>query len=245
MNANSKKVKVELKLSVAGEPLNFSVDVPAGKTTSERMLPVFRSVCGTIVRSAVQGIESEGRKVSCSAGCGACCRQLVPISETEAVMLKELVASMPADRRETITQRFSDATTKLSRYGLLDRLSSPDQVSGEEYHALALDYFKLGIPCPFLEDESCSIHPDRPLICREYVVVSPPENCSRLNGLPVEAVAIPLSAAKALQKMGDSGNWVCLTLSLDQRAMKAEPLVGTKIATRFFSKLLRKDLEGK
>jgi Fe-S-cluster containining protein len=34
------------------------------------------------------------------------------------------------------------------------------------------------MPCPFLEDESCSIHPDRPLVCREYLVTSPAELCA-------------------------------------------------------------------
>ncbi|HEY5241787.1 MAG TPA: YkgJ family cysteine cluster protein [Polyangiaceae bacterium] len=30
------------------------------------------------------------------------------------------------------------------------------------------------VSCPFLEEESCSIHPDRPPICREYLVTSSP-----------------------------------------------------------------------
>ncbi len=39
-------------------------------------------------------------------------------------------------------------------------------------------YFHLGIACPFLEDESCSIHADRPISCREYLVTSPAVNCA-------------------------------------------------------------------
>jgi hypothetical protein len=33
-------------------------------------------------------------------------------------------------------------------------------------------YFLQGVACPFLEAESCGIHPDRPLACREYLVTS-------------------------------------------------------------------------
>ena len=39
---------------------------------------------------------------------------------------------------------------------------------------LGREYFQLGIPCPFLEEESCSIYHDRPITCREYLVTSPP-----------------------------------------------------------------------
>src|SRR5262249_25604325 len=45
---------------------------------------------------------------------------------------------------------------------------------------------------PFLEDESCSIYADRPLICREYLVTSPAEDCSRLFEVPVARVEVPV-----------------------------------------------------
>ena len=50
------------------------------------------------------------------------------------------------------------------------------------------EYFSQQIACPFLEDESCSIHPSRPVACREYLVTSPAEHCSTATGENIENV---------------------------------------------------------
>jgi Fe-S-cluster containining protein len=42
-------------------------------------------------------------------------------------------------------------------------------------------YWSLKIACPFLEDESCSIYADRPMICREYHVTTPVGYCESLD----------------------------------------------------------------
>lgn len=242
--SNDQKAKVDLRLSVAGEPLHFSVEVPAGQTTARRMLPVFRSVCGSVVDFAIAAVESNGRAISCAAGCGACCRQLVPISSTEVAMIKSLVDGLPDERREAVTARFDSALQQLQASGILNRLQDANQASGNAFHQLSIEYFRLGIACPFLEHESCSIHPDRPLICREYAVVSDPENCSRTNGKPIEVVGLPLSAAKALQRMGSDGRWVPLTLSLVKSSEVVEESVGPRIADRFFNLLVGRTLNG-
>src|SRR4029450_6909381 len=62
--------------------------------------------------------------------------------------------------------------------GLLELLREPDQWTPEAYGELVGTYFQQGIPCPFLEEESCSIYEERPITCREYLVTSPAENCS-------------------------------------------------------------------
>jgi hypothetical protein len=80
----------------------------------------------------------------------------------------------------------------------------PDQwVDGsEEAKMLAIDYLAAKIPCPFLENESCGIHPIRPLICREYLVTSPPEFCAAPSVDRVEGVPMPLKPSGSLFKLG-------------------------------------------
>ena len=80
---------------------------------------------------------------------------------------------------------------------------------------LALDYFYQRVPCPFLEDESCSIHPIRPLICREYLVSSPPEHCADPATLKAAPIRMPLNFSRILnaigaQVEGDSRGWIPL-----------------------------------
>ncbi|HLA94698.1 MAG TPA: YkgJ family cysteine cluster protein [Pyrinomonadaceae bacterium] len=212
------------------------------------MLPVFQSVCGSVVESVVKHAANLGRSVSCTAGCGACCRQMVPISPTEVVHLKGVVDKMPSQKRSEVTTRFDAAKTAMHDAGLLERLRAEGKPKGAEYKTLGLEYFEQGVACPFLEDESCSIHPDRPLVCREYIVVSPAVNCSRQNGQPIEVLKIPAEVSKALTAIegsGDFTNWVPLILALEWAESNPSDLTkrpGTEIARAFFSNLTRSEI---
>ncbi len=64
-------------------------------------------------------------------------------------------------------------------------------------------YFDARIPCPFLEDDRCGVYADRPLVCREYNVVTPPELCSTLNS-EVRTVARPVDLTMALVEAAES-----------------------------------------
>ncbi len=71
----------------------------------------------------------------------------------------------------------------------------------EERQELGIEYFREGIPCPFLEDESCSIHSDRPLACREYLVTSPAYNCIAPTPETIEMVAMPKKISATMNKI--------------------------------------------
>ena len=83
-----------------------------------------------------------------------------------------VVQAMPPERRETVLKRFDEIVTRLRSSGLLARFDSVEY-DPDNPDTFAQDYFKLQMPCPFLKEESCSIHKDRPLACREYNVTTP------------------------------------------------------------------------
>jgi Fe-S-cluster containining protein len=60
-----------------------------------------------------------------------------------------------------------------------------------QLRAVGRTYFGLNLPCPFLQNQSCSIHPQRPLSCREFLVVSNPKYCSEPDPEVVETVVLP------------------------------------------------------
>ena len=98
----------------------------------------------------------------------------------------------------------------------------------ESARKLALDYFYQRVACPFLEDESCSIHPIRPLICREYLVTSPPEYCADPAGLQVVPVRLPLNFSRILNAIGaeverDSRGWIPLVFLFAWMKSGAQP----------------------
>src|SRR5581483_2767729 len=107
---------------------------------------------------------------------------------------------------------------RLAAAGLLKGLMEPGSLAADATRSLGVDYFRLGIACPFLEDESCSIYADRPLSCREYLVTSPAENCRQPTAKTVDKVTLPVQPSKALlaQERSDhskSPSWVPLILA--------------------------------
>ncbi|MBM3620401.1 MAG: YkgJ family cysteine cluster protein, partial [Alphaproteobacteria bacterium] len=133
-------------------------------------------------------------RISCAAGCGACCRQPVPVSDVEAWWLIDLVEKMPEPRRAVIRARFAEAERKLDSTGL--GILDVHGRSKNEYRQFAKAYFDLRLDCPFLEKERCSIHAARPLACREHLVTSPPQHCSTGSSGLVQGVrSAPMAGA--------------------------------------------------
>ena len=185
------------------------IPVPPMHGTMLDLLPAAREISGTTTALALDRERSAGRAISCRAGCGACCRQLVAISVVEAESLAQTVAAMPPERAALIRDRFAAGLKRLEEAGLL----SPDETPGERAlmvsgadHAddarrhVSRRYFSLKIACPFLEDESCSIHPVRPMVCREYHVTTPAADCAELYQKEIGRVEVPLRMGEVLAR---------------------------------------------
>jgi Fe-S-cluster containining protein len=180
--------------------LTCRVTVPAGPSQVSDLLPVARALSDTVVRQTSGLVEEAGEKISCTRGCGACCRNLVAISEVEARRIRSVIENLPEPRRSTVRSRFAEARQRLERAGLLEKLQAADQWTDADYTVLVGTYFQQGIPCPFLEEESCSIYEERPITCREYLVTSPPEYCARLGSEGVRRVRLPLRVFNAVAR---------------------------------------------
>jgi Fe-S-cluster containining protein len=241
-------VTANVGLTVSGVPVRLSVTVPTRPIRPAVLLPVFRELTETVVNVAVKAVEAEGQTISCKAGCGACCRQLVPITEIEARLLRDLVHALPEPRRSEVLARFAEGLRRLEQGGLLDKLRHPDNFTTEELSPIGLDYFRQGVPCPFLEDESCSIHPERPMACREYLVTSPAEHCANPSAETVHCVPLATKVSNAVSRIGLAPGarfirWVPLILALewaDSHPDEEAPRPGPEVVTEFFQRLLEK-----
>jgi hypothetical protein len=177
------------QIRINGEPMNIAFTVPKGPCLPEALLPDAQRFANQLTDFAVAREERAGHRISCAKGCGACCRQLVPISPPEARHLAALVDAMPAAEAAQVRRRFAAAQEKMAASGL--PAHGPPDGDQAAYRAFGIAYFRIGVPCPFLVEESCSIHPDRPLVCREYLVTSPPEACATLDSGQVKQIAPP------------------------------------------------------
>ena len=225
----SETVAVEFSLKVGEETFGAEVTVPVGQTNLTELLPIIQSLENAVVGVAISGIEKEGFAISCKAGCGACCRQMVPVSIFEAQALSEWIRSLPLEEQKELEGRFHRALLTLRDTGIIDRLVHEDWFGNTETsQKMAIDYFRLGVPCPFLRDESCSIHLRRPLSCREYLVTSPPERCTDPAVNMVAGVELPFKLSRALYRMGaelehDRRGWIPLVFLFAWMKSGADP----------------------
>ncbi len=203
---NSKTANI--KLSLYGKQVELNLSVPLKPVKPIKMLPVLQNITNKFVETGVKAFVGENESISCKAGCGACCNQPVPLAEFEAYHIAELVENLPEPRRTIIKNKFAEACRQLEKIDWFNRMENAanSPVQKDETRNLGLEYFYENIPCPFLEEQSCSIHPQRPLACREYLVTSPAENCQNPTAETVNHVDIKFKVSDIIRRIWKTDN---------------------------------------
>lgn len=198
-----------IHLQAFGREHVLPIEFRLGQQTIGGLLPFAQQLTNELTSLSIAQVESEGKRISCQMGCGACCRQLVAISLVEAQDLARVVSEMPAERQAVIRERFAQGIAKLEAAGLLDPAEprgSRDLIDTEpgstqsSIPRIAKKYFEQGMACPFLENESCGIYSDRPLVCREYHVTSPAERCAKIYQIGVDPVPVACHTGEHLAR---------------------------------------------
>jgi Fe-S-cluster containining protein len=236
-----------VNFTLGDQRVHADITIPAGPIRARVMLPVFQKIADSIVDRGEDAARHRGDMVSCKRGCAACCRQMVPISEMEAYHIRDLVARLPEPRQSEVRAQFAQATQRLAEAGLLEKLQRFHEFTREEVDQLGQQYFALHLPCPFLEEESCSIYADRPFICREYLVTSPAENCSRADKDSVRGVPLAGKVSWAIARLGETHparptHWILLPLALEWAQAHPEeppPRPGPEVLREFFERLAK------
>ena len=112
---------IELKLY--GKPVKLNLVVPEKPVKPVKILPVLHKITNKIVDAAIGSFVEEGDSVSCQAGCGACCRQPVPLAEFEAYQSAELVENMPNRGGRTL-KKDSRSRRKLEKVDWFEKLET-------------------------------------------------------------------------------------------------------------------------
>lgn len=234
----------------SGDSIRVDLPLPGGAVTVRDLLPSIFALADAVHDHSARTLAATAKAIGCGPGCDTCCHQMVPVSEHEAVHLADVVRAMPADRRSRVVRRFTGAILALDRAGLvtpLNRLFATGATDRAALGRLARQYWGLGIPCPFLHDRSCLIHPHRPLACRQYLVTSAPDRCASLyaGDQDHEVVMHPVDTGGALAAFSGEGlersRVVPLVFSLlAERSARARPLPvlpGPQMMGRFLSLL--------
>ncbi|MBI4701388.1 MAG: YkgJ family cysteine cluster protein [Deltaproteobacteria bacterium] len=227
-------------------PVAGRIAIDPGPMRLGELVPFAQGITSMYAAKANAAEAQLGHATSCGPGCGACCRQLVPLSAPEAFALSDLVASLPPERRAVVLQRFERLVAEVGARAESAAVAGLrfDEPRPERIAEVARQYFELGLPCPFLEEESCSIHPQRPCACRDYNVTTPPEWCAAPERHPIRKVPMPAGlsgplARLATEKLGIAPELVVLPHALawveEHAALGARAWPGVELFQAFLA----------
>jgi Fe-S-cluster containining protein len=180
--------------------LRGKVSVDTGPMRLAELVPTAYELTNVLVAQAKGRETKAGRQISCRAGCGACCSHMVAASPPEAFYLMDLIDSFEPPHRAEVMSRIEKVVNELERRQMIDELMDPVH-KDEVVLPIAREYFLLGLPCPFLVEESCSIHLHRPVVCREYNVTTPPDLCVDPVANDITKVPMPLPLTVPLARL--------------------------------------------
>lgn len=186
-----------VELGTPDGPLRGQVRIDTGPMSLAEMVPSALELTSVLAGRANQKSARLGKPVSCCKGCGACCRQLVPLSIPEVFYLMDRVDGQDPIRRAATISRFTAIDSALDGRGMVEPLLDM-RVGGDPFRSLNQAYFEMQMACPFLIDESCSIHPERPVACREYSVTSDRRLCDNPFAAGIDKVPMPLPLSASL-----------------------------------------------
>jgi Fe-S-cluster containining protein len=194
--------RFEVALNTPAGRLTTAIDVPTGFIPITSIVPLTRRLGDEAAELEVQQAIAAGQTISCRKGCAACCRMLVPLSAPEAFALRQYVEQLPTEQRTHLRNRLGDTKDRLKREGLWDRLTEVSEasrpVTDEELDPINQSYYARRIPCPYLEDETCSIYEARPAACRELLVTSAAELCQDMAQNPITPLPISMRIGSIL-----------------------------------------------
>lgn len=135
--------------------------------------------------SLVKRLAAKGKAISCRKECSYCCFHYVAVPLAHGIVIVDYLYNS----RELL-KKFIDNYKKWRHKGY-DVSNSNDHTRIQAFSSsMAIDdiievtrpfsmrYLEMGIPCPFLVNNSCSIYAVRPLPCSGQYSVSPPEWCN-------------------------------------------------------------------
>src|SRR5260370_40320788 len=120
--ADSGQFTATLRLTIGELKVVHPITVPSAAVPATEIVPALQGLVNAVVAAA-----EAGKTISCRKGCGACCRQLVPISRTEGERLLQLIEAMPAKRRETLHRRYDAADAANETAGIQRRRERPNR----------------------------------------------------------------------------------------------------------------------
>lgn len=120
----------------------------------------------TLLEHGTRPDGSTGVTLTCGKGCSACCYEPVFAEGREVLLIATRLLAFDPEAQARVVQRTREWLDVFRESPLLAQ-DKPQ----------ALDYRKLRLACPLLENDECLVYDDRPSECRLHMAIGPRENC--------------------------------------------------------------------
>jgi Fe-S-cluster containining protein len=229
--------------------ITTEVSVPTGFVPITSIVPLMRSLGEQAQTLEEQNVRQRQEFISCRKGCAACCRMLVPLSVPEAFALHAYFERLPEDEQTRLRCRLNAAKLNLQEAGIWDGLQAVSEsdtpLTDDMLEPLNQAYYSLRMPCPFLENEQCTIYEERPSACRELLVTSPAELCRDLTNPEITPLPVSVRISTALgllwaELTGTAARLVPLPVALDWASRHREERRRSWPGSEMFDKALDK-----
>jgi len=196
-NSGGKERLKKFTLNVLEEPVHVVIGVTNEPVRLADIVPLARKMSAKITEIALDSAIRNGTEIPCAKGCSACCSYLTPLPVPEAHLLREEIAAMPSLEQ----MRIIEACISVARHMAGEPAEIPPSHHSEPPPSNSSGWnLDLGLPCPFLRNDLCTIYENRPLVCREYFAIGCRGNCISGNGWE-NRLELPVRMSKVLRRL--------------------------------------------
>lgn len=194
---------IDFSFEAAEQKISFSINIMNEEATlSDIVLPA-RKLSSKVAIAHRQAAEKKGQTIPCKKGCCSCCSSLIPISVPEAFRLREEFLEMPGDQSNKLLRNCICAAEKILKKTEKEKcLHTFAQEGRQQITQIDKWYNELGLVCPFLSGGgACKIYPQRPLACREHIVVGTSGSCYKNSRSKPNVVPMDVSVLESLGQL--------------------------------------------
>lgn len=173
----------------------LTVDIPHGQGDISTLAPLGWEITSLLASRAMHRARQSGQAVHCAAGCSICCQKyLVALAVPEVFAWMVAIRRLPSAQRGEILNHLARLNEQAIRDGLYDCFQKINPLDPSAQKAELGRWWKTHtVTCPLLKDDVCSLYHARPIACREFQSLSPPETCRTHSRKPLRPEVAMLS----------------------------------------------------
>ncbi len=174
-----------------------------------------------IEQDLIAQAKAKNSAITCEKGCSACCSlyQEATIQECELIVYYLLHnekayskflnnysqwrqrVRQGGDIFKRAEQHWQQLSTEISQVKHLAQFSEIRKRGSERDERIRKDYEKQVIPCPFLDNQFCSIYEVRPYVCAGHATITPKEWCDPLSSVHTQVIELHYEPLQIMEQV--------------------------------------------